>query len=225
MARMTNLERALRPLLVRAHRSQVSKRHCYKEGGLTLMVNPLSRLDPLTPIRVNSAGQAKLPPKPLIATLLLDRLKDERLSYFSIGYSVERGRIKHVRLYDRLPPEDDFWWLTVVTALNLAATDTVEASRSAQMKPRSRASRQSDVRAGAAIPNPVVLDDRTGAQRKATLSDEGLEQLNQRIGRWPSISAKAKIVVGPVQPLAAEGATRGSQAEPFKVAVDVHTGP
>lgn len=90
---------------------------------MTLMVNSLTSIDPLTPIIVDAKGRAKLPPKPLIATLLLDRLKDERLSYFSIGYAVDKGRITRVRLYDRLTDDEEFWWLTVFTALNLEAKE------------------------------------------------------------------------------------------------------
>jgi len=81
----------------------------------------LTALDPLSPIIVNAEGQAKLPPKPLIATILLDRLKDDRLSYFSVGYSMDKGRITRLRLYDRPTDDEAFWWLTVFTALNLEA--------------------------------------------------------------------------------------------------------
>jgi len=121
MSACINLERSIRPLLLRAHRAKANKRHCYKEGGVTVMVNKLTALDPLSPIIVNAEGQAKLPPKPLIATILLDRLKDDRLSYFSVGYSMDKGRITRLRLYDRPTDDEAFWWLTVFTALNLEA--------------------------------------------------------------------------------------------------------
>lgn len=123
MPAMNNLERSIRALLLRAHRAKANKRHCYKEGGVTIMVNSLTAIDPLAPIVVNAEGQAKLPPKPLIATLLLDRLKDERLSYFSVGYAVDKGRITRVRLYDLLTDDEQFWWLTVFTALNVEANE------------------------------------------------------------------------------------------------------
>ncbi len=125
----TNLSRSIRQLIRRAHTERPDRPHCYKEGGLTVMVNRLDRLDPTDPIRVNSAGEARVPPKPLIATLLLDNLMDQRLSYLSVGYAANRGQITRLKVPRDIPPDEEFWWLTVVTALNVEARSRTKSRR------------------------------------------------------------------------------------------------
>lgn len=61
-------------------------------------------------------------------------------------------------------------------------------------------------------------------QQQAAFAPKGLEEFDKRVGGWPPVRAEAKIVVGPVQPSAAEMAMRVGEAALKEVVVDVHTG-
>jgi hypothetical protein len=120
---MSNLEKALKKLLSRAHktRGRGGKRF-HHECGLLVVMGDIDSLDPKVAIRVNSGGEARLPPKTTQATIVLDAVRDRRLRFLNASYVSERGRIKHLRLNDRLTGDEEFWWLTVTSAINTEAS-------------------------------------------------------------------------------------------------------
>ena len=120
---MTNLEKSLKTLLIRAHRVRAhGGKRLHQESGISLMLGDIDKLDPESPILVNMAGEAKLPRKTTAATLVLDNVRDNRLRFLTLCYVAERGRIKTLRLDSHLDDDEEFWWLTVTTAINVEAS-------------------------------------------------------------------------------------------------------
>ena len=118
-APMNNLEKGLKKLLVRAHRTRARDgRRFHREGGLSMMLGNIDALDAKVPIRVNSVGEARLPPKTTQGTIVLDGVRDGRLRFLNLSYVAERGRIRHLRVGDCFDADEEFWWLMVVGAVN-----------------------------------------------------------------------------------------------------------